>query len=509
MDSTNKNNNISRDDALADHLINDGLILPVELQAARMEQEHTKEELGNILVKNGFLPHDKLIEILLEITDNNLSSEELILAHVPASLLQDLNTKICAQTVKNVFMATINPHAEVRHHLQKYFPAQDIVFVESSYDAIETYLDKLSTINDSQASALEMLVRKAIGLSVSDIHIIPRFETYTVLFRHMGVRKLEHEGTYEEYLQLAARIKDKSRMDLAEKRVPQDGGFSIEYNGRLVDLRVATVPTTGGESIIIRVLDPKNSNKKLKDLGISNLDAWQQGASRLNGMCLVCGATGSGKTTTLNGTVRELDRFGKAIYTAEDPVEYQIPYIGQCNINESVGLDFARALKAFMRSDPDIIILGEIRDEDTARNAIKAAETGHLVFATLHTSSILGAVNRFRDLNVPLHELKYILRSVLAQMLVRTLCESCGGKGCKKCYETGYAGRTIVSECHYFSSVDEVEDIMSNKKVVWKTMIEDAYEKYEQGLTDYKELDRVFGAEFQALALKKQKEKGA
>lgn len=501
------NNNTSRDDSLANYLIENGLILAIELQAAKMEQEHTKEELGNILVKNGFLPHDKLIDILLEITDSNLSGEELILAHVPAELLQEINTKICAQTVKSVFVATINPEEEVRYRLQPYFPSQDVVFVDSSFDAIETYLDKLSTINDSQASALEMLVRNAISHSVSDIHIIPRYETYTVLFRHMGVRKLEHEGTYEEYLQLAARIKDKSRMDLAEKRIPQDGGFSMEYNGRLVDLRVATVPTTGGESIIIRILDPKNSNKKLKDLGISNLDAWREGSSRLNGMCLVCGATGSGKTTTLNGTVRELDRFGKAIYTAEDPVEYQIPYIGQCNINESVGLDFARALKAFMRSDPDIIILGEIRDEETARNAIKAAETGHLVFATLHTSSILGAVNRFRDLNVPLHELKYILRSVLAQMLVRTLCTSCNGKGCKKCYETGYAGRTIVSECHYFTSVEEVEDIMSNKKVVWKTMMEDAYEKFEQGLTDARELDRVFGAEFKAMHAKKQQNK--
>jgi len=499
---------LSRDELLSAYLMDKGLLLPVELQAAQMEQEHTKEELGNILVKNGFLPHDKLIDILLEITDQNLSGEEVILAHVPAELLQELNAKVAAQTVKAVYVASLNPESEVKHKLQPYFPAQDIIFIEAPMDSIETYLDKLSTINDSQASALEKLIRRAISYEVSDIHIIPRFETYTVLFRHMGVRKLEHEGTYEEYLQLAARIKDKSRMDLAEKRVPQDGGFSIEYNGRLVDLRVATVPTTGGESIIIRILDPKNSNKKLKDLGISNLKAWSEGTSRLNGMCLVCGATGSGKTTTLNGTVRELDRFGKAIYTAEDPVEYQIPYIGQCNINESVGLDFSRALKAFMRSDPDIIILGEIRDEDTARNAIKAAETGHLVFATLHTSSILGAVNRFRDLNVPLHELKYVLRAVLAQMLVRTLCTSCGGKGCEKCFQTGYAGRTIVSECHYFTGVDEVEDILENKKIVWTTMIEDAYAKFENGLTDYKELDRVFGAEFKQLHAKKQKEKG-
>jgi Type II secretory pathway, ATPase PulE/Tfp pilus assembly pathway, ATPase PilB len=489
--------NKTRDSLLEDYLLKNNLIGSDAMRAAKMEQSVTEESLGYILVRNGFLRHDLLVDALLLITDKSLVDEQTILPHIPPELLVELKTKISAQTVKAVYLATLKDEDEVKYHLQPYFRDQEIVFIDASAESIETYLEKIETINDSESSVLEKLVRKAILNGVSDIHIQPRGESYSVFNRHLGVRRLEHEGDMEEYLQLTARIKDRARMDLAERRIPQDGGFSIEYNGRLVDLRVATVPTLSGEMIVMRILDPQNANKKLDDLGISDLVSWRNGSSRLNGLCLICGATGSGKTTTLNGTVRELDRFGRAIFTAEDPVEYTIPYIGQVNINEAVGLDFSRALRAFMRADPDVIILGEVRDDNTARNAIKAAETGHLVFATLHTSSILGAVNRLRDLGVPEHELKDVLRSVLAQTLIRTICQTCHGKNdkCPHCMGSGYSGRTIVSECHYFEDINEVEDVFRNKKIKWKTMIEDAYDKYLNGITDKNELIRVFGPE--------------
>jgi general secretion pathway protein E len=172
-----------------------------------------------------------------------------------------------------------------------------------------------------------------------------------------------------------------------------------------------------------------------------------------------------------------------------------------------VGLSFARALKAFLRLDPDIIILGEVRDADTARNAVQAAETGHLVFATLHASSIKGCVGRLRDLGVPIHELKGILRSVLAQSLLRTTCKKCKGQSrlnpelyqgkdvCNKCLNTGYDGRTIISECHYFETEEEVEHILSGGEIKWTTVLEDAYQKYLDQVTDYDEFIRVFDSQ--------------
>jgi type II secretory ATPase GspE/PulE/Tfp pilus assembly ATPase PilB-like protein len=188
-------------------------------------------------------------------------------------------------------------------------------------------------------------------------------------------------------------------------------------------------------------------------------------------------------------------------------VEYNIPYIVQVNINEAVGLDFSRALKSFMRADPDVIILGEIRDEDTARNAIKAAETGHLVFATLHTSSIISSVNRMRDLGVPAHELKYVLRAILTQTLIRVSCTYCDGtdKNCQHCKGSGYSGRQIVSECHYFNTIEETERVLEQKEIRWKTIAEDAYDLYKTGATTKEELIRVFGAEAQDMIESREK----
>lgn len=491
----------STDKQLYDYLIANKKVPLEALNAALMETQVNKEPLNNILVRNGFITQNEIIDVMIEIEPEYLVDEEVIIPTIDPELLKKLQVMIHAVTSKHVYMATMKSENEARDNLVKYFPEHDIQFIPCNPEKLDSYLEKSTSIFHDEGSLVEKIIRKAIQSNVSDIHIMPHYDTYSILYRHLGVRYVEAVSHKEEYLSLVARIKDLAKIDMTEKRLPQDGGFPIDYNGRMVDLRVATVPTAEGEVVVIRILDPEKAQFSLEKLGISNIKDWRKGAGRADGLCLICGPTGSGKTTTLNSTLRELDRFGKSIYTVEDPVEYRIPYIGQVTINSAIGLDFARAVKAFMRSDPDVIVIGEIRDSETARNAIKAAETGHLVFATLHTGSIPGAVNRLRDLGVEAHELKYVLRSVMAQRLMRIVCSVCKGHGCEVCFQKGYSGRTVVSEIKYFSNMKEVLGIIASKEkdidITWKTIQEDAFEKVVSGLSTPFEFIRTFGAEAQ------------
>lgn len=482
-------------------------MLPLEpLRAGLMETKINGESLGVILVRNGYLTQDEIVDTMIDIKPEYLVDEEIIIPSVDPDILKKYGIMLCAITDSTLYAATFKSRAQAEYALKKYFPIHKIKFIPCNPEKLDSYLEKIEAIYNDEGSVVERMIRKAIQEDVSDIHILPHYDAYTVMFRYLGVRHVDAMGPKEEYLSLVARIKDLSRMDLAEKRKPQDGGFQIDYNGRLVDLRVATIPTPDGENVVIRILDPEKAQVKISNLGINNVQAWLDGISRPDGLCLICGPTGSGKTTTLNATLKEMDRFGKAIYTIEDPVEYRIPYIAQVNANASVGLDFAKAVRAFMRADPDVITVGEVRDEETARNAIKAAETGHLVFATLHTGSIPGAVNRLRDLGVDSHELKYVLRSVLAQRLVRTICQTCQGHGCRVCFDKGYAGRSVVSEVNYFTDMNEVLKIIATQdrevEITWTTMIDDAFAKYKSGIVSPGEFIRVFGAEAQKLLIK-------
>lgn len=479
---------------LGEYLISHGMVKPEAVEAALAEQKITQERLGLILTRSGFLTRKNLLKAILDTNPDRVHGEQHFTSRVPAELLLELQTIIVAETDEDLYLATLRDEGTSFHALKEYYPQHTITFVAANHEQIDSYLDNLMSMMQDEDSIVEKLIRRALTENVSDIHIIPRYNSYSVFYRHLGVRKHTHEGNMEEYNTLSARIKDLSRMDLAERRMPQDGAFSMDHDGKIIDLRVATVPTVNGEYVVIRILDPDRVQPSLEGLGISAVENWRKGVSRPDGLCLICGPTGSGKTTTLNASIKEMDRFGSSIYTLEDPVEYRISYTGQVNINHAVGLDFSRGIKAFMRSDPDVILVGEIRDPDTARNAIKAAETGHLVVGTLHTGSILGAVSRLRDLDVPAHELRYLLRSVLVQRLIRTYCPECGGEGCKNCFGTGYAGRTIVSECAYFAGEKEVESLLDGNRS-WETMLEDAVNKHFEGVTSAKEVIRVFGIE--------------
>lgn len=533
---------------IKERLLEEGRVPENAIKTAEMESEITGNDITNILVRNSFVTHSEVINMKIELDEDVLSNEEVIIPSLDPELLSINKAMINGFTEDILFYSSSIPDSSVLEYAFKtaHFPKHEIRRVSCNTEKLHEYLEKIQAIFFDESSIIERIVRKAIKEQISDIHIVPHQDTYTVLYRYLGIRHPEMMGDKEEYNQMGARIKDLSKMDMSERRKPQDGGFQIDYNGKMVDLRVTTVPTPDGEIIVIRILDPDKAQLDLSGLGITNLKEWNNGASRADGLCLICGPTGSGKTTTLNSTLREQDRFGKAIFTIEDPVEYRIPYIGQVNINVNVGLDFSRAIKSFMRADPDVIVIGEVRDEETARNAIKAAETGHLVFATLHTGSIQSAVNRLRDLGVDAHELKYVLRSVMAQRLMRVVCSSCGGTGeivkdsngndvdvnkdkiqqedllatdsefkhvdfhnkhdCPTCQGNGYSGRTVVSEIKYFAEMNEVLQIIAagDKELIinWDTMLDDAYNKYKQGITSPGEFLRLFGAEAKKYLIK-------
>lgn len=501
----------------AEHLLAEGLVSDDAIQAALLEQKVTKERIGAILVRNGFLSQDKLIPAILAFRAERIATEKVSSSRIPVEILERKSIIVAAETEDTVYVGSLSDEVEVANIVAEYYPKKEIKFVAFLPENLPEFLDRMRRTNDfneigadEEVRADEMLDRllhNALQRGASDVHIEPRGRSYSVFFRLLGQRHLIHEGTLDEYNTIAAQLKDRSRMDLAERRVGQDGGFQLELPGRFIDLRVATVATVEGEQVIIRVLDPERVNPKLDKLGITRINHWKDSITLQNGLCLVCGATGSGKTTTLNASVRELDRFGKKIYTIEDPTEYRIPFVGQVSVNPQVGLDFARGIRNFMRADPDVIVLGEVRDVETARNAVKAADTGHLVLATLHTGSIVSSLSRLRDLDVDPHELRFILRSVLVQTLVRTTCKTCSGAGhyegsvCRDCSGTGYSARTVVSECVSFEDPKQVDEVIRMTAVdadvrgpmPWPEMIEDAVDLMISGRTSIDELRRVFG----------------
>lgn len=477
---------------LGKHLLEEGLISQNMFDVAMAEQKVTGDRLGKILVRSGFITQRDLIEAIQNVDVNQLSSEQALVTRCPPEMLLDTKTMVLAETDTAVYLATVSDELSVETLLRPYYPKEEFKFNPVNMELLDEYLDSIEKVVRNEGALVDRLLRQALKDSVTDVHIQPRSESYGVFFRYLGVLKHAHEGDLEEYATLVAQIKDRSKIDIAERRVPQDGAFQVEHNGRMVDMRVATVPTVDGEKVVIRLLDPDRVNPRLDKLGITRINKWRAGFSNADGICLICGPTGSGKTTTLNGTVKEMDRFGKSINTLEDPVEYRIPYVAQVNINHVVGLDFARGVRAFMRADPEVIICGEIRDIETAQNAIKASETGHLVLGTLHTGSIRGTIDRLRDIGVEVSDLRYLLRSILVQRLIRTFCNYCHGDGCDICYHTGFGGRSVISEVEYFGSPEDV-DRMINGEVWWPTMVEDAIGKVHEGITSPEEVVRVFG----------------
>lgn len=374
---------------------------------------------------------------------------------------------------------------------------------------------------------IDHLLEQALLKNASDIHIEPVDEVTRVRLRIDGLLYKFVEVPFSNHNAIVSRIKIISGLDIAEKRLPQDGRVEAEISNRKVDLRVSTLPVIGGEKVVIRILDKGQQLKDLSGLNFSedNLALYKQLVGYPHGMILITGPTGSGKSTTLYATLGHLNDETQNIITIEDPIEFKIKGVNQISVNNKAGLTFAKGLRSIVRQDPNIIMVGEIRDGETARIAVQAALTGHLVFSTLHTNTAIGAVTRLVDLGIEPFLVAASLRGVVAQRLVRMICPHCKeqyvasnteravlrcdiseslmlykGSGCEHCNHTGYKGRMAVQEVLPITErlknlivqgADEGTLLAEAKANGFTTLADDCTQKVMQGVTTTEELLRV------------------
>lgn len=493
---------------IGERLIGLGLISKDQLSIALREQEKSKKLLGAILVSLNFITESALGEVLAEsagaekfnpqatMLDTSLLAQvprEVCMRHKVIPVMQEKGmVKLAMADVYNVLAID-----QVRRHLDKSLKIVPVYISESevtelieryyNYDLsidgilreIETGIREKSQLDGREEGYINPTVRlvnvlliDAIRQGASDIHFEPEGSFLRLRYRIDGALSQIRSFHRDYWPAMLVRMKIMAGMNIAETRNPQDGRFGLVALGREVDFRVATQPTVHGENVVLRILDKSKSLVPLEQLGFSqhNLESLKKSIKRPEGIVIVTGPTGSGKTTTLYSILSYINGIDVNIMTLEDPVEYQLPLIRQSNVREG-SLDFATGIRSLMRQDPDIIFVGEIRDEDTAIMAVRAALTGHQVYTTLHTNDTLGAIPRLSDIGVPAHLIAGSLICILAQRLARKLCndcklerpanaEECGvlevdssapplvheAKGCETCGFKGYKGRTAIVE---------------------------------------------------------------
>ena len=414
------------------------------------------------------------------------------------------------------------------------------VKMENSSEKIEKYFKKAinSSMNNNKNSYIEdieelfirenvssnkgifSILLEAIKFSASDIHIEALTDKIRIRYRINGILKEVAKIDKSFLSSIVSKLKILSSLDIVEKRKPQDGRFSLKYKGREIDFRTSIIPTMNGEKIVIRILDKFNYNFTLEDLYLSeeNKRIFYKAINQNNGIILVNGPTGSGKSSTLYSILKYKNREEVNISTVEDPIEYQIEGINQVQCRNEIGLGFATILRALLRQDPDILMVGEIRDRETAEIVVKASLTGHLVFSTLHSNDSLGCINRLVNLGIDSYLLSLVLQMVVSQRLVRKLCPHCKkedldykeklkslnlteekyrdtkfyiSNGCDKCMGTGYIGRIPVFEIIYFDDI--LKDMLAQKKEIkqnFKTLLDDAMDKAKESLTSLDEIMR-------------------
>ncbi|MDO6354204.1 ATPase, T2SS/T4P/T4SS family [Caloramator sp. CAR-1] len=549
---------------LGEVLIEAGLITQEQLQKALTLQKSSGKKLGEILVEQGFISEDQIIEVLefqlgiphvkldrfpIEQDAVKLISEGIAKRHtlIPIKLEKDKLYVAMADPLnifaiedvqiysgKNV-QPVIAKSDEIKRQIDKYYGKQEALKAAEEFKkeskVFKTERNKNAAEDESASAPIIKLVNsifeQAINQRASDIHIEPFEEELKIKFRIDGILYEIMKMEIELHSALVARIKVLGNMDIAERRIPQDGRTSYTYFEQEYDMRISTLPTVYGEKVVIRIADKRAFLKDKTNLGFlkHDLELFGKIISSPHGIILVSGPTGSGKSTTLYTILRELNTGSKNIITVEDPVESTIYGINQVEVNPKSGLTFATALRSILRQDPDIIMIGEIRDKETAEIAVRAAITGHLVLSTIHTNDAASAVTRLVDMGIENYLISSSLVGVIAQRLVRRICPHCKeeyipdeteinalgindnqniklykGKGCSYCGNKGYMGRTGIYEILVIdkelrnsilktSSSDELKDLAVKKGLV--TLKESCKQKVLMGETTFEEYLRV------------------
>lgn len=568
---------------LGELLIKEGFINEPQLEKAIAVQRQEGGRLGEVLVKLGMVKEDQLIAtlgkqfnipyfsfgtgMLKPSVDQDLEqfiSEDFAIKNSVIPLSHHLNSLTIAMAdpldlilidnLKKLTGFEINPVIATKSDINKAiegFYGKSTMFkeaVEASYsisssaefpaaernepDGGELSLDKLIARAEEApvVKLVDLVIRQAIDERASDIHIEPFKDKISLRYRIDGKLFEIPPPAKHLHLPIVSRIKILSKLDIAEKRLPQDGAFLVKLEDRPIDIRVSTVPTIYGEKVVMRILDRTQVVLDLNRMGFEakQLELIRRAANAPYGLVFMTGPTGSGKTTSLYAILNEIKGPSKNILTIEDPVEYKLDGINQIQVRPEIGLTFASALRSFLRQDPDIMLVGEVRDLETAQICIRSALTGHLVLSTLHTNDAPTAVSRLIDIGVEPYLVAPSLLIIVAQRLIRKLCPDCKEayepnkeqsknvnikadliyrpKGCAKCCQIGYKGRICIAEVMFVN--EQIRDLISQKAPFQKirdvakatagmqTLYESAMKKVEEGLTSLEEaLSMTLGAE--------------
>ena len=559
---------------IGDLLLNRGYVSEEQLQSAltRQQQGGRNKLLGEVLVELEYCTEDQIVECLateygvpyakldsglldlsiIDVLPREYIEQNLVLplfeirgtltiaVSEPSNLflideirsLSDLDVQIVAATQRDIRrMITSLPNSKVFviDDIIEDSDAADVTLIE---DAIEDIGDIEEVAGQSPVIRLvNYIIFNAVKEGASDIHIEPAERCLRVRYRLDGRLHKALEVPQHLLSAVSSRIKIMASLDISERRLPQDGRVHVLLEGRKIDLRVSTFPTHRGEKTVIRVLDTRSVSLVLEDLGFAEdvLSRFQENIRAPNGIILVTGPTGSGKSTTLYAALNAISSMENNVCTVEDPIEYHLPLINQFQVQDFkiFGLTFSKALRTLLRQDPDVIMVGEVRDEETARTAIQAALTGHLVFSTLHTNNACSAVTRLVNMGVEPYLIGAALNMVLAQRLVRRICSKCRtvyepprtvrktlermgfeadtfyrGVGCRSCRNTGYRGRIGIHEVMVVT--DEMRDaILANpnigalRKIAQRngmvSLAHDGFRKVREGITSVEEVLMVAG----------------